>query len=56
MDYNLDKELPNQKEKLWKVLVHWFRGIRMYADIEMSNKNNDYLHTELGDYKILGIF
>ena len=48
MDYNLDKELPNQKEKLWKVLVHWFRGIRMYADIEMSNKNNDYLNTELG--------
>ena len=39
MDYNLDKELPNQKEKLWKVLVYWFRGIRMYADIEMSNKN-----------------
>ena len=56
MDYNLDKELPNQKEKLWKVLVHWFRGIRMYADIEMSNKNNDYLHTELGDNRILGNF
>jgi len=56
MDYNLDKELPNQREKLWKVLVYWFRGIRMYADIEMSNKNNDYLHTELGDNRILGNF
>ena len=56
MDYNLDKELPNQKEKLWQVLVHWFRGIRMYADIEMSNKNNDYLHTELEDNRILGNF
>ena len=39
MDYNLDKELPNQKEKLWIVLVDWFRGIRMmYADIEMTQK------------------
>ena len=56
MDYNLDKELPNQKEKLWKVLVDWFRGIRMYADIEMSNNNKDYLHTELGDNRILGNF
>ena len=28
----------------------------MYADIEMSNKNNDYLHTELGDNRILGNF
>ena len=25
-DYNLDKELFNQKEKLWKVLVYWFRN------------------------------
>lgn len=56
MDYNLDKELPNQREKLWKVLVDWFRGIRMYADIEMSNKNKDYLLTELGDNKMLGNF
>ena len=52
MDYNLDKELPNQKEKLWIVLVDWFRGIRMYADIEMTNKNNDYFHTELDDNKV----
>ena len=56
MDYNLDKELPNQKEKLWIVLVDWFRGIRMYADIEMTNKNNDYFHTELDDNKILSNF
>ena len=28
----------------------------MYADIEMTNKNNDYFHTELDDNKILSNF
>ena len=56
MDYDLNKELPKQKEKLWMILVDWFKSIRMYADIEMTNKNNDYLLSDLTDNKIVGNF
>ncbi len=49
MDYDLNKELPFQKEQLWKVLVDWCRGIRMYADIEMADYNNKFLFSDLSD-------
>ena len=56
MEYDIKKDLPGQKEKLWKVLVDWCRGIRMYAEIEISDYNSKFLYSELPDQKLRSNF
>ena len=56
MDYNINKDLPKQKEKLWKILVDWCRGIRLYAEIEMTDYNNKFLFSELPDESLRNNF
>ncbi|MDC3057310.1 hypothetical protein OA100_00485 [Alphaproteobacteria bacterium] len=56
MAYDIEKDLPGQKEKLWKVLVDWCRGVRMYAEIEISDYNSKFLYSELADQKLRSNF